>query len=155
MARELTPGTKVVTHGSVTLKIDEVNRNNRTIYSVSHKENGKRQLKPFGDIGTAMTWAIKRAKKIDKDKIRAVTLSPDEGAVYLKAQQILKSIGKTLNEVAREYVDAHDTLGRLIFLRRLQGTLPDSVKSAALFSAICPFRTTSGIHLGVPWKRSG
>jgi len=108
MARKQAQNTQSVTQGSVTLKVYEVNRGNRTLYSVAHKEGGRRQLKQFGDIGTALTWAANRAKEIDRGKAPAFMLSPDEGAMYQRARQILAGTGKSLDEIAREYVDARD-----------------------------------------------
>ncbi len=102
MPREAAQNTQSVIHGSVTLKVYEVNRGNRTLYSVVHKKGERRQLKQFGDIGTALTWAINRAKEIDRGKVPAFMLSPDEGAMYQRTKQILAGVGKSLDEVARE-----------------------------------------------------
>jgi hypothetical protein len=145
MAREAAQNTQSVTHGSVTLKVYPINRGSRTLYSVAHKEGGRRQLKQFGDIGTALTWATNRAKEIDKGKAPAFMLSPDEGAMYQRAKQILAGVGKSLDEVAREYVDAWDTLGGSVKLddaaayyaerrlRLVQRTVPEVVDE--LFAA--------------------
>jgi integrase len=111
MPRELTQNGQSVTHGNVTLKVYEVNRGKRTIFSVAHKENGRRQLKQFTDLASALTWAANRAKEIDRGKAPSVMLSPDDGATYQRTMKILQGIGKPLDAVAREYVDAMDTLG--------------------------------------------
>jgi hypothetical protein len=87
-----------------------------------------------------MTWATNRAKEIDRGKAPSIMLSPDEGATYQKAMQILRGIGKPLDAVAREYVDATDTLGGTIGLdaaatyyaerrlRLVQRTVPEVVE---------------------------
>jgi hypothetical protein len=145
VARDQAQNTQTVTQGSVTLKIYEVSRGNRTIYSVAHQDGGRRQLKQFGDMGKALTWASNRAKEIDRGKAPAFMLSADEGAVYQRAKQILAGIGKDLDEVAREYVDARDTLGGAVRLedaaayyaerrlRLVQRTVPEVVDE--LFAA--------------------
>lgn len=111
MKREDTQNVQAVTHGNVTLKVYEVNRGNRTVFSVAHKQDGRRQLKQFGELAAALTWASNRAKEIDRGKTPCVMLAPDEGATYRRAMEILRGIGKPLDLVAREYVDAVDTLG--------------------------------------------
>jgi hypothetical protein len=109
--REETQNVQLVTHGSVTLKVYEVNRGSRTVFSVAHKLDGHRQLKQFGDLPAALTWASNRAKEIDRSKVPSLILGQDEGATYQRAMEILRGIGKPLDQVAREYVDAVDTLG--------------------------------------------
>jgi hypothetical protein len=130
MARNQAQNTQSVTQGSVTLKIYEVSRGTRTIYSVAHKDGGRRQLKQFSDMAAALTWAA----------TPAFMLSPDEGAMYQRAKQILAGTGKALDEIAREYVDARDTLGGAVRLdvaatyyaerrlRLVQRTVPEVVK---------------------------
>jgi integrase len=140
MPRKQAQNTQSVTQGSVTLKIYEVSRGTRTVYSVAHKDGGRRQLKQFGDMAAALTWASNRAKEIDRGKAPAFMLSPDEGAMYQRAKQILAGTGKSLDEIAREYVDARDTLGGAVRLdvaatyyaerrlRLVQRTVPEVVK---------------------------
>ena len=140
MARNQAQNTQYVTQGSVTLKIYEVSRGARTIYSVAHKDGGRRQLKQFSDMEDALTWASNRAKEIDRGKAPAFMLSPDEAAIYQRAKQVLAGTGKGLDEVALEYVDARDTLGGAVRLdvaatyyaeRRLllvQRTVPEVVQ---------------------------
>lgn len=113
MAREQAQNVHSITQGSVTLKIYEVKRGNRILYSVSHKESGRRQLKQFGDIAKALTWASNRAKEIDRGNAPSLVLSPDDGAIYQRAKQIFAGVGKGLDEVAREYVDARDSPPKL------------------------------------------
>jgi len=139
MARQQAQNIQSVTQGSVTLKVYEVSRGTRTVYSVSHKEGGRRQLKQFGDMVKALTWASNRAKEIDRGKAPAFILSPDEAAMYQRARQILAGTGKSLDEMAREYVDARDTLGGAVRLdvaatyyaerrlRLVQRTVPEVV----------------------------
>ncbi|MCE0497600.1 MAG: site-specific integrase [Methylacidiphilales bacterium] len=139
MAREQAQNVESVTHGGVTLKVYEVDRGHRKIFSVAHKENGRRQLKQFSDQGAALTWALNRAKEIDRGKTPSLMLSPDEAAIYRRAKQILAGTGRALDEVAREYVDARDTLGGAVRLddaatyyaerrlRLVQRTVPEVV----------------------------
>jgi integrase len=140
MARKEAQNTQSVTQGSVTLKIYEVNRGHRTVYSVAHKDGGRRQLKQFGDLGTALTWASNRAKEIDRGKAPSLMLPPDEAAAYQRAKKILAGTGNALDEIAREYVDARDTLGGAVRLddaatfyaerrlRLVQRTVPEVVE---------------------------
>ncbi len=116
MTRELTQEPLTVTQGNVTLKIYEVNRGRRTIFSVAHKEDGKRQMKQFSDIESALKWATARAKAIDRGKPISITLSQDEGLIYQRAKRMLAGRGKPLDELVREYLDATKILGEDIKL---------------------------------------
>jgi integrase len=139
MAREQAQNIESVTHGGVTLKVYEVDRGHRKIFSVAHKENGRRQLKQFSDQGAALTWALNRAKEIGRGKAPSLMLSPDDAAIYQRAKKILAGTGKALDEMAREYVDARDTLGGAVplddaaayyaerRLRLVQKTVPEVV----------------------------
>jgi hypothetical protein len=140
MKRNQAQNAQAATHGNVTLKIYKVNRGSRTVFSVAHKDNGRRQLKQFGELSAALTWASHRAKEIDRGKALSIMLSPDEGAAYHRAMQILRGIGKPLDLVAREYLDAVDTLGGEVplddavtfyaerRLRLVQRTVPEVVE---------------------------
>ena len=116
MARNQAQNVESVTHGGVTLKVYEVDRRHRKIFSVAHKENGRRQLKQFSDQGAALTWALNRAKEIGGSKAPSLMLPPDDAAIYQRAKKILAGTGKALDEIAREYVDARDTLGGAVRL---------------------------------------
>jgi integrase len=111
MPRTNTQPSQFVTQGAVTLKVYEVNRGTRKIFSVAHKENGRRQLKQFSDQVAAFDWAARRAKEIDRGHAKAVTLQPDEAAAYGRAKKILTGEGKGLDEVAKEYHEAVAILG--------------------------------------------
>ncbi len=56
MERESTQKVQVVTRGNVTLKVYEVNRGNRVVSSVAHKEDGRRHLKQFGERSAAREY---------------------------------------------------------------------------------------------------
>jgi integrase len=111
VARSTAQNVEAITHGGVTLKVYEINRGPRRVFSVAHKENGRRLLKQFSDQKEALTWALRRAKEIDHGKARSFVLSPDEGVIYQRAKGIIAKTGKGLDEVARDYVGALDTLG--------------------------------------------
>jgi len=102
--------TREIRHGSVTLKIYEINRSNRVLYSVCHKENGRRKYKQFGDIALALQWAENRAKEIDKGKASALMLSHNDGLIYSKAKAFLVGTGKQLDEVVKDAVEANRIL---------------------------------------------
>lgn len=116
MASEKAQSVQTVTHGNVTLKVYTVDRSNRTIYAVAHKEGGRRQLKQFSKIETALTWAQNRAKEIDKGKVPSLMLSPTEAALYQRAKQFLAPTKKAIDEAAKEYADARVILGNVVRL---------------------------------------
>jgi hypothetical protein len=61
-------GSAPVTQGAVTLKAYQVNCGERTIFSVSDREHGRRRLRQFGRLEKALGWAATRAKELDRRK---------------------------------------------------------------------------------------
>jgi len=116
MKSEASQSVQTVTHGNVTLKIYEFHRNDKTVYSVAHREGTRRKLKQFRDLGQALTWASNRAKEINQGKSPSVFLSTDEGITYRKAKDIIAGSGKGLDEVAKEYIEARNILGYTVRL---------------------------------------
>jgi len=103
MTRKVAPTSQVVTQGAVTLRVYEVNRGNRTVFSVSHKEEGCCQLKQFSGLEAALNWASRRTKEIDRGQSKSITLEADDAASYEQAKKFLAGSGKTIAEAAREY----------------------------------------------------
>jgi hypothetical protein len=140
MARKEAQNVETITHGGVTLKVYEVDRGHRTVFSVAHREDGRRLLKQFSDQKSALTWAYDRAKEISRGKAPSLTLAPADAAIYQRAKKLLVGRGKDLDEVAREYADAMDTLGGAVRLddvaayyaerrlRLVQRTVPEVVQ---------------------------
>jgi hypothetical protein len=114
MSRKEEQSVETITH--VTLKVYEVDRGHRKVFSIAHREDGRRLLKQFADQKAALTWALNRAKEISRGKPPSVTLAPTDAVIYQRAKQVLSGTGKDTDKVAQEYVDAMDTLGGAVRL---------------------------------------
>jgi integrase len=124
MTRKTMRDVHLVTQGAVTLKVYQVNRGERTIFSVSDREHGRRRLRQFGRLEKALGWAATRAKELDRGKNPSVTLSNVEGAIYERAKKLLAPTGRAIDQVASEYAEVRAILGD-----------EASLKDAAIFFA--------------------
>jgi integrase len=124
MTRKTTQDVHLVTQGAVTLKVYQVNRGQRTIFSVSDREHGRRRLRQFGRLEKALGWAATRAKELDRGKNPSVTLSNVEGAIYERAKKLIAPTGRAMDQVASEYAEVRAILGETA-----------SLKDAAVFFA--------------------
>jgi integrase len=111
MPRRSTQDVHLVTQGAVTLRVYQVNRGHRTVFSVSDREHGRRKLRQFGRLEKALEWAAARAKELDRGKSPSVMLSTLEGAIYERAKKLVASTGQAIDHVAGEYAEARAILG--------------------------------------------
>ena len=75
MTRKTTADVHLVTQGAVTLKVYQVNRGERTIFSVSDREHGRRRLRQFGRLEKALGWVFTRAILGDKASLKDAVVS--------------------------------------------------------------------------------
>jgi integrase len=117
MTRRTTQDVHLVTQGAVTLKVYQINRGERTVFSVSDRDHGRRRLRQFGRLEKALGWAATRAKELDRGKNPSVTLSNVEGAMYERAKKLLAPTGRAMDQVANEYAEARAILGEKATLK--------------------------------------
>ena len=99
--------------GSVEVKLYTFKRGKRTVYAVaSYIEKGEgRTMKQFSNYDEAKEFGRATAERLAHGQRKVLSLTDDEAFVYERAQAILKGIGQPLDVIARDYVDAVDTLG--------------------------------------------
>jgi integrase len=99
--------------GSVEVKLYTFRRGKRAVYAIaSYLEKGKgRTMKQFADYDDAKAFGRATAERLAHGQRKVLSLTDEDAFIYERAQGILRGIGYPLDVVARDYVDAVDTLG--------------------------------------------
>ncbi len=104
---------ELVKEGSVVVRLYTIQRKGRKVFAVaSYLEKGKgRTMKQYNDYAEAKEFAKATASRLAHGQRRVLSLTDEDAFIYERAQALLKGFGQPFDVIAREYVDAVDTLG--------------------------------------------
>jgi integrase len=104
---------ELVKEGSVVVRLYTIQRKGRKVFAVaSYLEKGKgRTMKQYNDYAEAKSFARATAQRLSHGQRKVLSLTDEQAFIYERAQAILAGIGQPLDVIARQYVDAVDTLG--------------------------------------------
>ena len=99
-----------VKHGHTVVKIYRTPTRGFDSYTVAYYQGDKRIRKTFADLGLASTEAETVANKMSTGELNVLKLTSDDRLAYVRAMEVLKPIGVSLEMAVIQFAEAHRLL---------------------------------------------
>lgn len=107
----------VVKRGSVSVKIYRTPSNGCDSYTLSYYQDGVRKRPTFSTLQAAKDEANVVVNRLGNAEADVLTLTSADRAAYLRARQLLDSIGAHIENASAEFVQAKQILGEIPLLQ--------------------------------------